>query len=52
MATVSTVAERKAEGMRGTAAGILVVDDIFVQFETPEGPLVAVDHVSLSVRPG
>ena len=26
---------------------ILVVDDIFEQFETPEGPLVAVDHVSL-----
>jgi NitT/TauT family transport system ATP-binding protein len=32
--------------------GILVVDDIVKRFETPEGPLVAVDHVSLSVRPG
>ncbi len=32
--------------------GILVVDDIVKQFDTPEGPLTAVDHVSLSVRPG
>jgi NitT/TauT family transport system ATP-binding protein len=31
---------------------ILVVDDIVKRFETPEGPLVAVDHVSLNVRPG
>jgi NitT/TauT family transport system ATP-binding protein len=34
------------------APGILVVDDIVKRFDTPEGPLVAVDHVSLSVRPG
>jgi NitT/TauT family transport system ATP-binding protein len=32
--------------------GILVVDDIVKRFETPEGPLTAVDHVSLSVKPG
>ena len=31
---------------------ILVVDDIVKRFATPEGPLVAVDHVSLQVRPG
>jgi NitT/TauT family transport system ATP-binding protein len=31
---------------------ILVVDDIVKRFETPEGPLTAVDHVSLKVRPG
>jgi NitT/TauT family transport system ATP-binding protein len=31
---------------------ILIVDDIVKRFETPEGPLVAVDHVSLNVRPG
>jgi NitT/TauT family transport system ATP-binding protein len=31
---------------------ILVVDDIVKQFATPEGPLVAVDHVSLQVRLG
>src|SRR6202163_834685 len=53
MANVSTLAGRMAEGVRGVqSAGILVVDDIYVQFETAEGPLVAVDHVSLSVRPG
>jgi NitT/TauT family transport system ATP-binding protein len=33
-------------------AGILVVDGIVKQFDTPEGPLTAVDRVSLSVRPG
>jgi NitT/TauT family transport system ATP-binding protein len=52
MATVSTLTERTADAMRGKAPGILVVDDIFVEFQTPDGPLVAVDHVSLSVRPG
>jgi NitT/TauT family transport system ATP-binding protein len=35
-----------------TGDGILVVDDIVKRFETPEGPLTAVDHVSLSVKPG
>jgi NitT/TauT family transport system ATP-binding protein len=53
MATVSTLAERTAESLRGAQpADILVVDDIYVQFETPDGPLVAIDHVSLAVRPG
>jgi NitT/TauT family transport system ATP-binding protein len=33
-------------------AGILVVDDIVKRFHTPEGPLTAVDRVSLSVRQG
>jgi NitT/TauT family transport system ATP-binding protein len=32
--------------------GILVVDDIVKRFETPDGILTAVDHVSLAVRPG
>ena len=31
---------------------ILVVDNINVRFETPEGPVVAVDHVSFGVKPG
>src|SRR6187397_3014737 len=31
---------------------ILVADDIVVRFETPEGPITAVDNVSLMVRPG
>ncbi|MBV9969852.1 MAG: ABC transporter ATP-binding protein, partial [Xanthobacteraceae bacterium] len=49
MASAATLAER--DGAR-SATGILEVSDIFVQFATPEGPLVAVDNVSLSVRPG
>ena len=32
--------------------GILVVEDIVKQFDTPEGPLIAIDHVSLTVKPG
>lgn len=31
---------------------ILVADDIVVRFQTPEGPVTAVDNVSLKVRPG
>jgi len=31
---------------------ILVVDDITVHFETPEGPITAVDDVSFHVQPG
>jgi NitT/TauT family transport system ATP-binding protein len=50
---VTTLPKSSAAGARASAdTGILVVDDIVKQFETPEGPLVAVDHVSLSVRPG
>ena len=33
-------------------AAILVVDDIVKRFDTAEGPVTAVDHVSLSVRKG
>ena len=31
---------------------ILVVDDVVVRFETQEGPVTAVDHVSFGVRQG
>jgi len=31
---------------------ILVADDIVVQFDTPEGPITAVDNVSFNVNPG
>ena len=31
---------------------LLVVDDIYKQFDTAEGPVVAVDHVSFDVTPG
>lgn len=53
MARVTTLSKSATAGAQARAdAGILVVDDIVKQFDTPEGPLVAVDHVSLSVRPG
>ncbi|MBV9630449.1 MAG: ABC transporter ATP-binding protein [Xanthobacteraceae bacterium] len=45
---MSQVASVGAQG----SDGILVVDDIVKRFETAEGPLTAVDHVSLSVKPG
>jgi NitT/TauT family transport system ATP-binding protein len=32
--------------------GILVVKDITKEFATPEGPLLAIDRISLSVKPG
>jgi len=35
-----------------TNDAILVADGICVQFETPEGPITAVDNVSLKVQPG
>ena len=31
---------------------VLVVDDVVQRYETREGPVVAVDHMSLDVRPG
>ena len=53
MASVTTVPKSDTAGAQPAAdGGILVVDGIVKQFDTPDGPLVAVDHVSLSVRPG
>jgi len=34
------------------SAAILTVDDIVVRYETPEGPLTAVDDISFQVKPG
>jgi NitT/TauT family transport system ATP-binding protein len=53
MASVATLPKSGAAGAQTPAdAGILVVDDIVKQFDTPEGPLTALERVSLSVRPG
>ena len=53
MATLSTMTSRTVEGARAPSdAGILVVEDIVKQFETPEGALLAIDRVSLRVKPG
>jgi NitT/TauT family transport system ATP-binding protein len=53
MTSVTTLPKSGAAGAPAPAdAGILVVENIVKQFDTPEGPLVAVDRVSLSVRQG
>jgi NitT/TauT family transport system ATP-binding protein len=54
MATATVPLERIDAGApKAASAGpILVVDDIVKRFETPDGVLTAVDHVSLSVSPG
>ncbi len=54
---MSVVAMPSGRGTAGapatsTAAPILVVDDIVKKFETPDGVLTALDHVSLSLQPG
>jgi NitT/TauT family transport system ATP-binding protein len=35
-----------------TGKPLLVIDDLVKQFATPEGPVVAVDHISFAVAPG
>ena len=45
--TIATTSPRAA-----TAAPLLVVDDIIKNFETPDGVLTAVDHMSFDVAPG
>ncbi len=32
--------------------GILAVEDVFKSFDTPDGPIVAIENVSFKVRPG
>jgi NitT/TauT family transport system ATP-binding protein len=53
MAAVTAPFERVDAGAPKVASdgAILVVDDIVKRFETPDGVLTAVDHVSLSVAP-
>ena len=53
MAAVTMPSERTDAGAPKVAANpILVVNDIVKRFETPDGVLTAVDHVSLAVTPG
>jgi len=54
MAAVTAPLERIDAGAPRAASAdpILLVDDIVKRFETPDGVLTAVDHVSLSVSPG
>jgi NitT/TauT family transport system ATP-binding protein len=54
MAAVTAPLERADTGapQAASANAILLVDDIVKRFETPDGVLTAVDHVSLGVAPG
>jgi NitT/TauT family transport system ATP-binding protein len=50
MAAISTPSEPSASPAQGPA--ILIVDDLVKRFETEDGVLTAVDHVSFTVAPG
>ena len=51
MVTTATSTAR-IDPATAAAEPILVVDDVSKQFDTPEGPLVAVDRISFTVAPG
>ena len=53
MAAMSTPSQHLAASAEAASAKpILVVDDIVKRFETADGVLTAVDHVSFTVKPG
>jgi NitT/TauT family transport system ATP-binding protein len=52
MATISTIRPNVSVPVEKAVEPLLVVDDIVKQFETQDGVLVAVDHVSFTVAPG
>jgi NitT/TauT family transport system ATP-binding protein len=54
MTVVTVSTEQAVVGARATRPGeaILVVDDVVKRFDTPDGTLIAVDHVSFTVAPG
>jgi NitT/TauT family transport system ATP-binding protein len=52
MAVATALTAVKPSGPEAAAGTILTVDNITKQFETPEGAVIAVDGVSLSVAPG
>jgi NitT/TauT family transport system ATP-binding protein len=50
--TMSMPSERMVASAPKADAAILVVDQVVKRFETPDGTLTAVDHVSFTVAPG
>jgi NitT/TauT family transport system ATP-binding protein len=53
MANASAMPNATAESAPAPSdAGMLLVKDVTKEFATPEGPLLAIDRVSLSVKPG
>jgi NitT/TauT family transport system ATP-binding protein len=49
---VSSTFPRTAPKLHTATESILDVDNLHVEFQTPDGPVVAVDNVSLTVRKG
>jgi NitT/TauT family transport system ATP-binding protein len=49
---VATTSTRLTEGAVASDAAFLIVNDIVKRFETPDGVLTAVDHMSFTVAPG
>src|SRR5258706_6348399 len=52
MASVQSERVYAGEPKIAAADPMLVVEDIVKRFETPDGVLIAVNHVSLSIAPG
>ncbi len=50
--SLTSMPSRRSLGEIEPERPILAVDDVVVQFTTPGGTVTAVDHVSLSVKPG
>jgi len=49
---VTATSPARLDAAASPAEPILVVDDVSKTFDTPEGPLVAVDRISFTVAPG
>ena len=52
MSAAATLEPKQVGSIELNAPALLVVDDIVKRFETPEGVIDAVDHVSFEVRKG
>jgi NitT/TauT family transport system ATP-binding protein len=52
MSAVTARLEQRLGLASSPAEPLLVVDDIVMRFETPDGAITAVDHVSFTVAPG
>jgi NitT/TauT family transport system ATP-binding protein len=50
--SMSMPSERGISNAPKAGSAILVIDDVVKRFETPDGVLTAVDHVSFTVKPG
>jgi NitT/TauT family transport system ATP-binding protein len=51
IATPTTISSGRPQDAQSREPA-LVIDDILMRFQTPEGPIVAVDHMSFTVKPG